>query len=118
MLALIKTFGKGLLYIIALPFFVVAIALGAVLAVFVFIYLLLKSIITFFKGRTIFTPLAEEVEANRIININQENQKGNIPYHPEVKETRALDTVLQETDFYETESLNSKESIGENDELK
>ena len=68
MLGLIKTFAKGLLYTITFPLMVIVIAFYAIVGVFQFIILSLKSIILFFRGKTIYSELPEDIEARKILN--------------------------------------------------
>lgn len=57
---LLKTVGKGLLYIIALPFFLIVLALGAIFGIFLLIYMFFKSVILFFTGRSLNDDLPED----------------------------------------------------------
>ena len=60
MISLLKTFGKGILYVIGAPFFVLALALFGVIGLGAFIFQIIKSIIYFFTGQTFFPELAED----------------------------------------------------------
>ena len=62
MVNLLKTFGKGILYIIGFPFFIVALLIFGVIGVFLFIFHLFKSIIFFFTGQKFFPELPEDKE--------------------------------------------------------
>lgn len=62
MVNLLKTFGKGLLYIVGFPFFVVALLIFGVIGIFLFIFHLFKSIIYFFTGQKFFPELPEDKE--------------------------------------------------------
>ena len=62
MVNLLKTFGKGILYIIGFPFFVVALLIFGVIGIFLFIFHLFKSIIYFFTGQKFFPELPEDKE--------------------------------------------------------
>lgn len=62
-----KSFGKGLLYIFVLPFFLIVLAGYAVVGVLIFIFLFFKSIILFFSGRSLKIELPEDVRAKEII---------------------------------------------------
>ena len=62
MVNLLKTFGKGILYIIGFPFFVVALLIFGVIGIFLFIFHLFKSIIFFFTGQKFFPELPEDKE--------------------------------------------------------
>lgn len=60
MISLLKTFGKGILYVIGAPFFVLALALFGVIGLGAFIFQIIKSIIYFFTGQTFFPELPED----------------------------------------------------------
>ena len=60
MISLLKTFGKGILYVIGAPFFVLALALFGVIGIGAFIFQIIKSIIYFFTGQSFFPELAED----------------------------------------------------------
>lgn len=60
MISLLKTFGKGILYVIGAPFFVVALALFGVIGLGAFIFQIIKSIIYFFTGQKFFPELPED----------------------------------------------------------
>ena len=62
MVNLLKTFGKGILYIIGFPFFLVALLLFGVVGLFLFAFQLIKSIIYFFTGQKFFPELPEDKE--------------------------------------------------------
>ena len=62
MIALLKTFGKGLLYVIGFPFFVVILLLFAIFGLLAFLFQLVKSIIFFFTGQRFFPELPEDRE--------------------------------------------------------
>lgn len=65
MLEFLKRCGLGVLYVIAAPFAVALLALFAVLGIFVFLFMLGKSLIMFFSGRSVFDDLPEDIEAKR-----------------------------------------------------
>ena len=62
MIGLLKAFGKGLLYVIGFPFFLLALAVFAVIGLFLFIYQIIRSIIYFFTGQKFFPELEEDKE--------------------------------------------------------
>ena len=62
MVSLLKTFGKGILYVIGFPFFIVALLIFGAVGVFLFIIQLFKSIIYFFTGQKFFPELPEDKE--------------------------------------------------------
>ena len=62
MVDLLKAFGRGILYILCFPFFLVALAIFAVIGLLAFIFQLIKSIIYFFTGQKFFPELPEDKE--------------------------------------------------------
>ena len=63
--SIFKKFGQGLLYILVLPAFLLAIVIFGVYGVGLFIVLMIKSIVCFFKGKTLYEDLPEDIEAQR-----------------------------------------------------
>ena len=62
MLALLKSFAKGVLYIILLPFLIVAIVLFGAYGLFAFVIQIIMSVIFFFTGQKFFPELPEDKE--------------------------------------------------------
>ena len=71
MTALLKSFGKGCLYILVLPVLLVVLAVYAVLGVGMFIFVAIKGIILFFTGRN-FGELPEDIKARSILEGNHD----------------------------------------------
>ncbi|HNX16439.1 MAG TPA: hypothetical protein PKO28_03665 [Bacilli bacterium] len=65
--SIFKSFGKGLLYVLVLPFFLLVISGYAVAGMLAFIFLFFKSIILFFCGRSLNIELPEDKKAKQII---------------------------------------------------
>ena len=62
----IREFGLGLLYILALPVFLLAIAVIGVIMVFEWIVMFFVGLIRFFKGDSFFKPLKEDLLVKKI----------------------------------------------------
>ena len=56
---------KLVLYVLVLPFLLVGMALYAVVAFFVFIFLSIKGLVLFFTGRSLYEDLPEDIEAKK-----------------------------------------------------
>ena len=118
MIKLLKTFGRGILYVIGFPFFVVTLLIFAVIGVFLFLYQIVKSVIDFFTGRKFFPELPEDRELRMKMEaaeaasqpqnqvVNQSNDDIIIPLieeeivkkeEPVVKETTIEEAVFLET---------------------
>ena len=69
MINFFKNFGKGLLYILVLPLLVVALAIYAVVALFIFLFLAIKGLVLFFTSRSLFGDLPEDREAKKRLGI-------------------------------------------------
>jgi len=66
MSGLFKNLGKGVLYVIGFPFVIAGIVLTGAIGIFIFLFQLIKIIILFFQGRSIFQPLDEDIKAQAI----------------------------------------------------
>ena len=66
MMSVLKNVGKGILYIIGLPFFLLILVLTGVAGIFVLIFMFFKSIILFFTGRSLDDELPEDKKARLI----------------------------------------------------
>lgn len=62
-----KSLAKGLLYFVAFPGIIIAVALYAVFGVAVFIFQFFKLIYLFFTGRNLFSDLPEDTQVKSII---------------------------------------------------
>jgi len=62
MVDLLKAFGRGILYVLAFPFFIIVLAIFAVIGLVAFIVQIIKSIIFFFTGQKFFPELPEDRE--------------------------------------------------------
>lgn len=60
MVDLLKAFGRGILYVLLFPFFVLGLAIFAVVGLLAFIFQLIKSVIYFFTGQKFFPELPED----------------------------------------------------------
>ena len=95
MVSLLKTFGKGVLYVLGLPFFILALVLFAVIGLIAFLFQVLKSIVFFFTGQKFFPELPEDKEYRLMM---QKKMDTNIaePTTPEVKEEEILSPLKEE----------------------
>lgn len=62
MVDLLKAFGRGILYVLLFPFFILGLAIFAVVGLLAFIFQLIKSVIYFFTGQKFFPELPEDRE--------------------------------------------------------
>ena len=74
MVSLLKTFGKGILYVLGFPFFLIALVLFGVIGLFAFIFQLIRSIIYFFTGQKFFPELPEDKELRLLKEGPEEKQ--------------------------------------------
>lgn len=70
-----KNFGKGVLYVLVLPFLLVGMALYGVVALFVFIFLAIKGLVLFFTGRSLYEDLPEDIEAKKRLAPQTQNEQ-------------------------------------------
>lgn len=83
MLDFLKRFGLGILYVVISPFLVAFLLLWALYTTGIFCIELFNGIKSFFKGKKFFQEFPEDIEAKRILSLNQyqnpenNNQEGN-----------------------------------------
>ena len=65
-MSVLKTVGKGILYILGLPFFLVTLVGVGIAGIFVLIFMFFKSIVLFFTGRSLDDELPEDKKARLI----------------------------------------------------
>ena len=82
MAGLLKTFGKGILYVIGLPFFLAALVLFGVFGLFAFVFQLLRSIIFFFTGQKFFPELPEDKQLRLLKEGPKEDNSSNEEANP------------------------------------
>ena len=125
MLNFFKSFGKGILYVLVLPFLLVGLAIYGVVAIFVFIFLAIKGLVLFFTGRSLFEDLPEDKEAKRRLAvkngeiIEESKQEETVQEEPQrdiIQEQLARDEEINNDPFYVPEYM--KEEILPQEELK
>ena len=85
MISLLKTFGKGILYVIGMPFFILALVLFAVIGIFLFLFQIIRSVIYFFTGQKFFPELEEDKQLRLLkekaagLNSEEEEQVEEMP---------------------------------------
>lgn len=80
-----KKFGKGLLYLLVLPVFIIVLAGYAIYGFIIFIFVFIRSIIDFFKGKSFFRDLPEDIEAKKRLS-----KVGNVFTNQEKKEAETI----------------------------
>lgn len=103
MVNLLKTFGKGILYVIGLPFFIVALVIFGAIGLIAFVFQLIKSIFFFFTGQKFFPELPEDKE------LRLKMEQANNPY-PNMN-NEAEETLYQEEPVFEEEPLVRNEKV-------
>ena len=76
MVELLKNFGKGILYVIGFPFFLVVLAIFAAFGLIAFVFQLLKSILFFFTGQKFFPDLPEDKQLKALQAAKNERSLG------------------------------------------
>ena len=100
MINLLKAFGRGILYVIGLPFFLVALAIFGAIGLIAFIFQIIKSIIFFFTGQKFFPELPEDKELRLMQEAaNAPAQPVNNGYVPQ-EETQSIITPIKEEPLY------------------
>ena len=70
-MAILKTVGKGLLYVLAFPAIIIGVALYSVLGIFIFLFQCGKLIFLFFSGRNLSNELEEDIQVKAIQEQNK-----------------------------------------------
>ena len=91
MVDLLKAFGRGIIYVLCFPFFVVALAIFAVIGLFAFLFQLIKSIIFFFTGQKFFPELPEDKE----LRLMQEAEEAKRNPQPQTQTQQPVNTPVQ-----------------------
>ena len=105
MLGLLKTFGKGILYVIGLPFFLVALVLFAVFGILAFIFQIIKSIIVFFTGRKFFPELPEDKELRLLKEAANQHASQEPVEQQSVDNSQSIITPLVEEEIIQEEPV-------------
>ena len=86
MISLLKTFGKGILYVIGMPFFILALVLFAVIGIFLFLFQIIRSVIYFFTGQKFFPELEEDKQLRllkeKAAGLNSEEEEEQVEEMP------------------------------------
>ena len=82
--SIFKKFGQGILYILVLPIFLLAVTIFGIYGVGLFVVLMIKSIISFFKGKSLYEDLPEDIEAQKILHPEKVKPTPTIEDRPEV----------------------------------
>ena len=75
MLDFLKRFGLGITYVLLSPFILTFFTLYALACFIIFFIELFKGFKGFFKGEKLFSELKEDIEAKRILNLEQYQDK-------------------------------------------
>ena len=114
-----KNFGKGILYVLVLPFLLVGMAIYGVIALFVFLFLCIKGLILFFTGRSLYEDLPEDIEAKkRLASFNHPNPQPEATNNNSgatiINTTPIISSEEQSTDpFYVPEYLKEEDTVEE-----
>ena len=115
-----KSFGKGVLYILTLPVVLVVLVFYAAIGVVTFLFLMIKSVVLFFKGKTIFSELPEDIKAREILNPTPKDEVDVIEPEENVLPSAFTQTYFQDpTTSYptveeqEVDEIDLKEDIPE-----
>ena len=103
MVDLLKAFGRGILYVILCPFFLVVLALFALIGLLAFIFQLFKSIIFFFTGQKFFPELPEdkELRLKREAEEAARNPQPQVQPQAQSQNNLVFEEMLDENDFVE-----------------
>ncbi len=75
MISFFKSLGRGILYVVGLPFLLAFVAIYAVFSFFIIVFMFFKAVVLFFMGRSLFDELEEDKKAKEVLaNIANRNQ--------------------------------------------
>jgi len=102
MVSLLKTFAKGILYVLGLPFFILALVIFGVIGIFAFLFQAIKSFIYFFTGQKFFPELAEDKELRLLKEnanqpVNQAPEENIFTHYEETDEPLMQEEKVEET---------------------
>ena len=97
MVDLLKAFGRGILYILCFPFFLVALAIFAVIGLLAFIFQLIKSIFYFFTGQKFFPELPEDKELRLMKEAEEAKNNPQPQPQPQVNNQSQSGLLYEET---------------------
>lgn len=81
MISFFKSLGRGILYVVGLPFLLAFVAIYAVFAFFIIAFMFFKAVVLFFMGRSLFDELDEDKKAKEVLsNIANRNQPQVVTY--------------------------------------
>ena len=102
----LKKFGQGLLYILCLPVFLVALSVYAVYGVILFIVVSIITIVNFFRGRPFNSDLPEDIEAKKRLGYlsnpfeEMEKQEKQEPIYVMSNDSVNTQTIEQKSEEY------------------
>ncbi len=70
-----RSVGRGILYILFVPFIIVVVVVAALAGIGVFFYQFVKNTILFFQGKSVLKDLEEDKQARAILDVNKELSK-------------------------------------------
>ena len=116
MVNFLKSFGKGLLYLLVLPAIIVGVAIYGVVGAFIFIFLAFKGLILFFKGKSLFDDLPEDIEAKKRLHpmdTSPVKTTPNLSFDTPVMQSNDGQPVTEPTDdpFYVPEYLKPEDAV-------
>ena len=115
MAAVLKSIGRGALYVLAFPLGLLAIALYGVFGIFVFFFQFIRYIVLFFTGRSFKSELPEDIEAKKIIEKNKPKEE---PEPDHSLEVYPQDSIVYGTGFSSPAFSDEKEEKKSEDTME
>jgi hypothetical protein len=109
-----KSLARGVLYFLAFPGIIIAIAIYAVFGVAVFIFQFGKLIYLFFTGRTLFSDLPEDIEVKRIIESRTVQPSEELMEAPQEEQDPFLSPIYQNDYSFPFKTADKEEKEEEN----
>lgn len=120
MIKFFKKIGKGIGYIFLVPFYLIVLALFAVVGLFILLYLIVKGIFLFFTGRSLSDELPEDKTAKEILERAKAAPTPTFTSSTVNISESSLEDKSEEDEEYPTEELEDMvfESDKETDEVE
>ena len=101
MISFLKSLGRGILYVVGLPFLLAFVAIYAVFSFFIIAFMFFKAVVLFFMGRSLFDELEEDKKAKEVLaNIANRNQ----PVAPNYVGNAPMNQAMPQSNNYQPQN--------------
>ncbi len=101
MISFFKSLGRGILYVVGLPFLLAFVAIYAVFSFFIIAFMFFKAVVLFFMGSSLFDELEEDKKAKEVLaNIANRNQ----PVAPNYVGNAPMNQAMPQSNNYQPQN--------------